>query len=87
MNVLKLINSAYELIDTENRVMVNVFRVDGEVVAKYTYDFSDPENDKIEGSLPEYFLSQGIEWEEGKQKEFHKIKREEAKYYLDVFSK
>lgn len=84
---MNLVTAEYELIDVENQVVVNVYKLDGNVIAKYTYDFSNPENDTTEGTIVEYALSQGIEWEEEKQKRFHEVKREEAKFYLDIKSK
>jgi hypothetical protein len=84
---MNFIKAEYELIDVENQIVINVYRVDGKVVAKYTYDFSNPENDTTEGTFVEYALSQGIEWEVEKQREFHKVKRDEAKFYLDLKSK
>lgn len=81
------INAEYELIDVENQKVINVYKVDGIVVAKYIYDFANPENDKTEGTFVEYVRSLGIEWEEEKAKRFHEIKREEAQYYLEVEAK
>ncbi|MDF2065085.1 hypothetical protein [Bacillus sp. Cr_A10] len=84
---MNIINSEYELIDVENQIVILVYKVDDVVVAKYIYDFANPENDKTEGTFVDYVRSQGIEWEEEKAQRFHEVKREEAKYYLEVYSK
>ena len=81
------IAAEYELIQVENQIVVNIFKVEGKVIAKYIYDFSNPENDRTEGTFVDYALAQGIEWEVEKQKEFHEAKREEAKFFLDLKSK
>ncbi|QHJ71616.1 hypothetical protein [Planococcus halotolerans] len=84
---MNVVTAEYEVIDVEKQIVVNVYRVDGEAVAKYTYDFANPENDKTEGTIVEYALSQGFEWDEEKQNRFHEVKREEAKFVLDMKSR
>ena len=81
------INAEYELIDVENQIVINVYKVDEVVVAKYIYDFSNPSNDKTEGTFVDYIRSQGIEWNEDKANKFHEVKREEAKFFLELKSK